>query len=137
MRAILINPIDHTVTETEYSGDYKHIYELIDVDTFTIIHLQDKNRETMFLDDNGLLKPNRFFKWHNYGQPLAGKALILGTDDEGESIGTKLTLDFVKEQVTFLTPKDSAPQDREYLARIEVRTFDSPEEFFEALRRGE
>lgn len=107
MRAILIDPVDKTVTEVKYSGDYKEIYTLLSnpvaglvVDTFTVVRIAE--HESIFVDDEGLLKePEYFFKWEDYGQPLAGLGLILGDDAEGESVGTELTLDFVKSKVTF------------------------------------
>ena len=34
MKAILINPHKETITEVEYSGNYKEIYDLIDCRTF-------------------------------------------------------------------------------------------------------
>ena len=98
MKAILINPFDETITEVEYSGDFKQIYKLIDCDYFTISRLCDS--DDLFVDDEGLLKPNRYFTWS--GQPFAGKGLILGHDDEGESIATTYDLQEVVDRVEWL-----------------------------------
>lgn len=103
MRAILIDPFTETISEVDYDGDYKSIYRLLSdekqtVDTFTVVGLSDE--ETLFVDDNGLLnEPTHFFIWKGYGQPLAGKGLILGVDEEGDSVATKYTLDYVKPRV--------------------------------------
>lgn len=104
MRAILINPEDRTVTEVNYSGNYEQIYELIGCSTFTVIYvgLGDDDTEALFIDDEGLLhEPKPLFKWASYPQPLAGRGLILGENDEGDCVATKMTLDDVKAQVTW------------------------------------
>ena len=96
MRAILIDPFTETISEVEYVGPYQQIYALLShetmpVDTFTTVNLGDENQNAIFVDDNGLLNdPTHFFVWMDYAQPLAGKGLILGCDDEGESIATDL-----------------------------------------------
>ena len=47
--------------------------------------------ETLYVDDEGLYAENqRFFTWDGYPKPLAGRGLILGTDEEGESIDTDM-----------------------------------------------
>ena len=33
MKAILINPFDQTIKETEYTGDYREIYSLVECRT--------------------------------------------------------------------------------------------------------
>jgi len=53
MKAILINPFNQTITEVEYSGDYKEIYKLIECSTFDCVNIDDDN--TLFVDDEGLL----------------------------------------------------------------------------------
>lgn len=100
MRAILIDPKTRTITEVEYDGNYKSIYRLIDCDTFTVVQIDDIN--SIFVDDNGLLNnPRYFFIWKGYAQPLANKGLILGCDEEGESIATNLSLGYVERHVRF------------------------------------
>lgn len=98
MKAILINPFDETITEVEYSGDFKQIYKLIDCSTFDVVMLCDS--DDLFVDDEGLLKDNRYFSWS--GRNFAGKGLILGHDDEGESIATTYDLQEVIDRVEWL-----------------------------------
>jgi len=107
MKALLIDPVRHTVTEVEHTGNYRHIYELLsdklnelEVDTFTAVGLQ--NGDAIYVDDEGLLKdPRYFFEWRGYAQPLAGRGLILGTDEEGGSIEPKTTLEEARRNVRF------------------------------------
>src|SRR5512143_3417531 len=107
MKAILIDPFDETVTEVEHNGDYRQIYTLLShpehkVDCFTVVQIHQG--DAIFVDDEGLLKnPKRFFVWKGYPQPLAGKGLILGTDDEGNSVDAVATVDEVKKRVSFVS----------------------------------
>ena len=99
MRAILINPFDQTIKETEYTGDYREIYDLVSCRTFDCVRLTIEN--DMYLDDEGLLIDNQrsfSIKDRNY----AGKALLLSHDDEGETTATNWTLQDVKDMVEWL-----------------------------------
>ncbi len=102
MKAILINPFDQTVTEVDYSGDYKQIYTLIGADTFDCARIS--SGDGIFVDDNGLLTgPTHFFQHAEYGQPLAGKGLIVGCNAEGDSVDCVATLEETRAKVTFAT----------------------------------
>jgi hypothetical protein len=82
MRAILIDPFTQTIEEVDYSGDYKDIYSLIECDLFTTVYLPNTSDDTLFVDDEGLYVENqRFFKIDGFEQPLAGRGLLLGTDE--------------------------------------------------------
>ena len=99
MRAILINPFNQTIKEAVYGGDYREIYDLIGCRTFDIVSLSDA--DDLYVDDEGLLKDdNRYFSWS--GRNLAGIGLILGHDDEGETIETTYDLQEVVDRVEFL-----------------------------------
>ena len=106
MRAILINPQDQTITEVDYTGDYKNIYEHIDADCFDCVSFGDKERHTIFVDDNGLnngkaLQVGMFRVDGEYPAYLAGKGLILATDDEGESVAATMTLEYLNNLIAF------------------------------------
>jgi len=102
MRAILIDPVAETVMEVEHNGDYRNIYDLIDCETFTVVGID--NDDAIYVDDEGLLKddPKHFFMFSGYAQPLAGKGLILGTDEEGNSVSPIISIEEVIERVTFV-----------------------------------
>lgn len=105
MKGILIDPFTETISEIEHSQDYKEIYrvlshEAVKVDCFSVVSLSDT--ESLFVDDEGLLKdPKYFFMYDGYPQPLAGKGLILGLDQEGDSISTQFTVEDIKKKVSF------------------------------------
>ena len=99
MKAILINPFDQTIKETEYTGDYREIYSLVECRTFDCVRLSDM--QDMYIDDEGLLIDNqRYFsiEGRNYG----GKALLLSHNSEGETTATDWTLQETKDMVEWL-----------------------------------
>ena len=101
MKAILINPFDQTIKETEYTGDYREIYSLVECRTFDCVRLTP--HEDMYIDDEGLLIDNqRYFRMVEIGANYAGKALLLSHDDEGETKATNWTLQDVKDMVEWL-----------------------------------
>ena len=101
MKAILINPFDQTIKETEYTGDYREIYPLVECRTFDCVRLTIEN--DMYVDDEGLLIDNqRYFRMLEIGANYAGKALLLSHDDEGETTATNWTLQDVKDMVEWL-----------------------------------
>jgi hypothetical protein len=101
MKAILINPFDQTIKETEYTGDFREIYSLVDCRTFDCVRLTP--HEDMYIDDEGLLINNqRYFRMLEIGANYAGKALLLSHDDEGETKATNWTLQDVKDMIEWL-----------------------------------
>lgn len=105
MKAILIDPFERKLSEVEYSGDYKQIYEHIDCHNFDCVRISSKG-DTIFVDDEGLIscKVQCFFGFIGYPQPLAGKGLVLGTDINGESVDTTMTLEEMRKLVKWLIP---------------------------------
>ena len=99
MKAILINPHEETITEVDYSGNYKEIYSFIDCRTFDCVRLTDM--QDMYIDDEGLLIDNqRYFSIE--GRNYAGKALLLSHNSEGETTATDWTLQEAKDMVEWL-----------------------------------
>lgn len=101
MRAILIDPMTESVTVVEHSGDYRNIYELIDCETFSVIDIG--NGEAIYVDDEGLLHddPQHFWKLDTYHNPVAGKALVLGVNEEGDSISSRIDPAALHRRLTF------------------------------------
>lgn len=84
MKAYLIDPKKKTIEQVDYSGDFKQIYEFLDCRAFDIVHVYE-NGDVIYVDDEGLfVDEQHFFIHRNYPTPLAGKGLIIGTDEEGE-----------------------------------------------------
>lgn len=110
IKAISIDPFACTVTEVEYDAEnYQNIYPLLShpihpVECFTIAPTDIlKGADALFVDDNGLLNgPVRFFALAGSPQPYAGKGLIVGTDDEGESQSCQTRAELIRMCVMFL-----------------------------------
>ena len=99
MQAILIDPELQSIKKVDYNGDYTTIYPMIDCKIFTIAYIDDK--ESIFLDDNGMYVENRF-GWRHGDVQFVGKGLIVGYNDEGDSVGTELSIVEVVKAVTFM-----------------------------------
>jgi hypothetical protein len=107
MKAWLINPFDRTITEVEHNGDYRHIYTLIDCDTFDCVRFSD-NGDAIYVDDEGLLKDlskQQFFALPSIfpESAYAGKGLVLGVDGAGDTVAPDTSLDEMKKLVVFMT----------------------------------
>ena len=69
---------------------------------FDVVRLY-QNQDAAFVDDEGLYVEEQAFWIHrNYPQPLAGKALILGCDDEGDSIAPKTSFETLTNDIQFI-----------------------------------
>lgn len=103
MRAILIDPFTETVTEVDHTGGLEDIYNWTDCVCITSCNPFSDREHTMFLDDEGLYRDDQaFFGYVGYGQPLAGRALVVGVDEAGETVACKLSLEGVRAHVGFL-----------------------------------
>ena len=86
MKAFLIDPEQQSIVEINYDdSDYKNICRLINADLFDVVHLPGRANDVMYVDDTGLSADKRFFKMTGIPTPIAGKALVLGTDHKGDS----------------------------------------------------
>lgn len=103
MKAYLIDPFEKSISEVEYSGDFNDIYKLINADLFDVAYIDDKLG--VFVDDEGLFKDNQEFFQVGYAM-LAGYGLVLGTDDEGNSISPNISLKDLAKKVRFLTREE-------------------------------
>lgn len=110
MNAYFINPFSRNVTTVDYDGDYKSISRMIDAShrldnmsgCFDVVRLY-QNGDGAFVDDEGLYVENQTFWIHrNYPQPLAGKALILGCNDEGDSTEPKTSFEELVDDIRFI-----------------------------------
>ena len=116
MQAILINPFERTVSAVEYNGDYKQISQLIDAEHFDVASIDRING--VFVDDEGLFKANdtpcqqQFFAISKASGDvifLAGKALILATDNEGDSIPPTVTIADIYSRVVWISQEKAIP----------------------------
>ena len=102
MKAILIDVKTQEIKEVEHDNTLQNIYDLIDCRAFDLVRIDDVN--SIFVDDEGILKDNLYFEYSGSGRvfQLAGNGLILGVDDEGDSVEPTLTVEDVEGKVNFL-----------------------------------
>jgi hypothetical protein len=101
MKAILIDSINKEVKEVEIGKGIDEMYKFLQCQCFTIASYLPKE-DAIFVDDEGLMNgTDVFFTYEGAHQPFAGNGLIMGCDDEGESVDCKIELTEVKEKVKF------------------------------------
>jgi len=104
VKAILIDPFEMTVSEVFYGGELSDIYALVGASPVTVVNFGNDG-DGIFIDDEGLFRGGQqYFKFEGYPQPLAGKGLILGVDDNGDSVAPVITLAEAKASVRWLSP---------------------------------
>ena len=112
-RAILIDPFTETIMEvTMVDTKLQTIKNLIDCEIIAVAGIGTSNQYRgidLILDDEGLLKDSEhqaYFKYGIQSQPYAGKALMVATDDEGETVSLPeiITVEKVSEKVIFFKP---------------------------------
>ncbi len=104
MKAFFINPSTQNITTVDYDGDWRKINRMIDAirGNFDVVRLYE-NGDAAFVDDEGLYAEEQMFWIHkNYPTPLAGKSLLLGTDDEGDSISPATTIEQLNDDIHFI-----------------------------------
>jgi len=98
IHGLLIDPFEQIVTEVELSEDstFADAKKHMQLDgPLDVVTLSD---DTMVIvDDEGLFKNNnRYFKLSEFHQPLAGRAIIVGYDDEGATISGNYNADTIE-----------------------------------------
>lgn len=104
MKAYLIDPTIDAIVETEYNGDWKTIAPTIGAETFTLVVYEHNGVElSIYVDDEGLFNgnPHGWFDLPGFNQAFRGKGLVLGTDDEGESVDVPDVLEHLLSAVSF------------------------------------
>lgn len=107
MKAVLIDAKARTISDIEYSGNWRDISPMLGCDLFTVVrNLPDG--DDVYVDDEGLLKLNAdsvFFEMPWYPNPLAGSGLILSCDRDGNSTAAVHDADYYRKHITFKSMK--------------------------------
>ena len=94
----LIKPLERTLQRV-YLSDYKDIYKAGGYDCFDHCTF-NQHGDGVYVDDEGLLKDmdrQNFFFIQGTAHPLCGNGVVLGVDEEGESIEPVVSFeDFAK-----------------------------------------
>jgi hypothetical protein len=106
LRAILIDPFKEKVrvaypVRDDYMAELKKWMEISCIDIVTL----DKNN-MLVVDDDGLVRdPNRYFHWAPTNYNFAGKAVILGYDEAGETVDCTYVASVVEDQLVKWIPE--------------------------------
>lgn len=101
MKAILIDPVAHTVTEVEYNGTLADLYTHLKCDMIEAA-VHDIPRHILYVDEEGTFKPNSMFEIDGADQPYLGRGVILGFDpNSGADLGATVSADDVRAKVRF------------------------------------
>ncbi|GAB2549687.1 DUF3846 domain-containing protein [Spirosoma aerophilum] len=108
MKAFLIDPTSQTITEVEQNG-LEDLYKLIGCDTVCAVPLAAG--DAIYLDDNGLYvdSPMPSFSYQGYSQPLTGKGVVVGCDEEGDDIEPNHSLTQLERRITWLGVQNIEP----------------------------
>ena len=107
MKGYLIDVKSREIKEVNINT-WEDIAPTMDCQIFTCPHITAEN-DVLYCDDEGLLKEEieGFFKLDSYPQSIAGNALILGDDGEGESVDAHIDLETLKSRVKFMSHMDA------------------------------
>lgn len=109
MKAIKIDVEQKKVYHIEIN-DYKDIYPAIGngCDLFTI-PITFENGDAIYTDDEGLLHPEMIgcFQMNDWDYPLVGNAVILGTDEDGESTDSMSDPEAIEKEIIWGTITDA------------------------------
>lgn len=147
----LINPHDKTVSIVtlpliDDNVPISRMYELLDCDLVDVAHMPGKNVYTpgfdLWIDDEGLYRAEQayFYVTHPSGpaygsRMFVGKALVLGTDAQGNTVGTSMSLDALAKRIVWAHPEDAARDAEQALASISVTSYDSMDDLLAALAK--
>ena len=106
-RAILIDPVDRHISEIESDCSLDSIHKLIGapgIDSFGLAIHADGGRDFGWVDDVGLSggKPVHAFLLPTGKDPVAGRCLIIGANERGETASARLPLILLRQDVTWL-----------------------------------
>ena len=103
-QAIRIDPTRRVVEAITVDG-IEEMYRAMQCETFAAPYVMD-NEDTLYADDEGLVNghwgPNDFFQIDGYPEPMIGIALVLGANEEGESVDARSTVEDIRARVTFM-----------------------------------
>ena len=142
MKAYLINSATKTIEQIDYSGDYHDIYKLCDYEIFTVVTLTGKG-DSVFVDDEGLFKEEQtfFYVTHEDGDlsqyvMLAGHGLVLGCNDDGDSVEPIMTIDELRSRIHWANPVEAEAERERLLTEFpKVIGFDTTEEMLAYMKK--
>lgn len=112
MRAVLINSTDKTVKDIEISetNTLQDWYKAIGCSMVEVATYINDDRDSILVDEEGLMRTmsesTTFFQYEGANQPFFGNGLVVGVDDEGNSVSCHITALEVATNVSFKCLRD-------------------------------
>lgn len=108
-KIIKIDVEKQDIYHVELSDNYKHIYDLIGNNcSMFCVPVQFDNGDVLYADDESLLRDDvkGGFIMPGWSTPILGNALVVGSNEEGESVDCLTTIDDMKKLVRFIPLDD-------------------------------
>ena len=107
MKAILIDSKKKTVTEITIDENAEALleewYKHINCEIVEVAH-DISDHDSILVDEEGFFKsPTHFFTYNGAHQLFAGNGLIVGRNEDGETVDCEITLEEATQNVLFLT----------------------------------
>ena len=98
---LLINPYDKTITPIYWDGELSSLYAILGCSCVAVASCGPYH---LFVDEEGLFKPNQkfFVASDHMFHPLAGMALAVGVDEDGNTVPPDITLEELEASVMFV-----------------------------------
>lgn len=107
MKAILINPETQTISEIQIDGGLESMYKAMDCEMIEA-PVNFDNDDTLYCDEEGLFKPQKGgIIAKDWCMPILGKVLIVGSDDEGNSVDVRGTIETYKDMFKWVSETDA------------------------------
>ena len=99
IKTILIDPYDQSLSYVDISdSNIQDYYSVMQCSCFDVVSLG--GGVIMFVDDEGILKDNRYFQLGS--QNFAGRCIIANSTDDGGTTDCHLTIEQVAEKLEWL-----------------------------------
>jgi len=106
MKAILIDSKNKTITDVNVEGDQlQGWYKLIGCKYVEAAHYFNEH-DSIMVDEEGMLtQPEAFFFVEGAHQPFSGNGLVVGVDEDGETVDVNMTAkELIELGVEFIHP---------------------------------
>jgi len=104
MRAILIDPVEKTVTEISFAGGLDAMYAVLNCSSVELApHRLPGGKNFLYVDEEGLFKEGTgSYVIYGAPAPYVGRGLIVGASAKGSDIATKLSIEVARELIVFV-----------------------------------